>query len=198
MTATIKMIKKENELAAITQAVKSSILSALADGTDVARAVSASVARELAGLIGTSGNTGARVTIITANVASAAISGVLQSGCDLAPAAQGLVVTILRGTRLVGSEVVAGIKRTAQIVTRAVAESQGNLEAAATGLIRGAIQAANEIGIDTADAAAAAATGALNAVGDVRSTAYKAVLAAVSKPFDGITITPKEPAVSAN
>jgi hypothetical protein len=33
MTATIKMIKKENELGAITQAVKSSILSAFADGT---------------------------------------------------------------------------------------------------------------------------------------------------------------------
>jgi hypothetical protein len=198
MTATIKMIKKENELAAITQAVKSSILSALADGTDVARAVSASVARELAGLLGTSGNTGARVTIITATVASAAISGVLQSGCDLAPATQGLVVTILRGTRLIGSEVVAGITRTAQIVTRAVAESQGNLEAAATGLIRGAIQAAGELGIDTADAASAAATGTLNAVGDVRSSAYQTVLAAVSKPFDGLTITPKEPAVSSN
>src|SRR5712672_2760257 len=105
MTATIKMIKKENELAAITQAVKSSILSALADGTDVARAVSAGVARELSRMLGTSGKTGAKVTVITATVASAAIDGVLQSGCDLAPATQGLLVTILRCTRLIGSEV---------------------------------------------------------------------------------------------
>jgi hypothetical protein len=65
-------------------------------------------------------------------------------------------------------------------------------------LIRGAIQGANEIGIDTAVAASAAAAGALNAVGDVRSTAYQTVLAAVTKPFDGIIITPKEPAVSSN
>jgi hypothetical protein len=198
MTATIKMIKKEHELAAITHAVKSGILSALADQKDIARAMSTNVARELAGMLGTSGNTGARVTIIIANVASASISGAIQSGCDLAPATQGLLVTVLRGTRLIGSEVLAAITRTANIAITAVAESEGNLEAAATGLIRGAIQGANEIGINTADAAGAAAAGALNAVGDVRSTAYKTVLAAVTKPIDGLTITPKEPAVSSN
>jgi hypothetical protein len=198
MMATIKMIKKEHELAAMAQAVKSGILTALADGTDITSAVSANVARELSRMLGTSGKTGAKVTVITATVASAAIDGVLQSGCDLAPATQGLLVTILRCTRLIGSEVLAAITRTAKIATRAVAESQKDLGAAATGLIRGAIQAANELGIDTTDAASAAATGALNAVGDVRSSAYQTVLAAVSKPFDGITVTPKEPAVSSN
>src|SRR3954468_24060242 len=133
MKATIKMIKKEHELAAIAQAVKASILAALAGGTDVAHAVSASVARELATLVGTSGNTAARVTVITGTVASAAIDGVLQSRCELAPATQGLLVTILRGTRLIGSEVLAGITRTGRIAIRAVAESEADLDAAATG-----------------------------------------------------------------
>jgi hypothetical protein len=192
------MIWKEHEPEAISQSVKSAIFSALANGTDLTRAVSAIVARELAAIIGTSGTTKARVTVVTTTVASAAINGVLQSGCDLAPSTQGLIIPILRGTRLVGAEVLAVITRTAKITVIRVAESGSDLESAATGLIRGAIQAAKEIGIDTADAAAAAAAGALNAVGDVRSRAYQTVLAAVTKPFDGIAITPKEPAISSN
>lgn len=192
------MIKKEHELEAIAQAVKSAILSALADGTDVAQAVSATLARELADSMGVSEISSARMTIVTASIASAAINGVLQSGCELAPAAQGLLVPILRGTRLHGAEVLAAATRASKIVTRAVAEGQRDLQAAVTGLMRGAIQGANEIGIDAADAATAAATGALNAVGDVRSSAYQTVLATISKPFEGITITPKEPAVSSN
>jgi hypothetical protein len=104
----------------------------------------------------------------------------------------------LRGTRLVGSEVLDAITRTAAIAIKAVAESHGNLESAAIGLVRGAIQGAKEIGINTEDAASAAATGALNAAGDVRSTAYQTVLAAVTKPIDGTTVAPKEPAVSSN
>ena len=192
------MIRKEHEPEAITQSVKSAVFSALANGTDLTRAVSAIVARELAAIIGTSGTTKARATVVTTTVASAAINGVLQSGCDLAPATQGLIIPILRGTRLVGAEVLAAITRTAKIAIRRVAESDSDLEGAAAGLIRGAIQGANEIGIHTADAAAAAATGALNAVGDVRSSAYQTVLAAVTKPFEGIMLTPKEPAISSN
>jgi hypothetical protein len=198
MTAPVEMIKKEHELAAISQAVKLAILSGLADGTGIAQAVSATVARELAGVIGVSVPSSARMTIVTASIASAAINGVLQSGCELAPATQGLLVPILRGTRLHGSEVLAAAMRASKIVTRAVAEGKCDLEAAVTGLIRGAIQSANEIGVDAADAATAAATGALNAVGDVRSSAYQTVLAAVTKPFDGIMISPKEPTVSSN
>ena len=109
-----------------------------------------------------------------------------------------MVISILRGTRLIGSEVLDAITRTAGIAIKAVVESEGNLESAATGLVRGAIQGANELGINTEDAASAAAAGALNAVGDVRSTAYRAVLAAVTKSIEGITVTPKEPAISSN
>jgi len=38
----------------------------------------------------------------------------------------------------------------------------------------------------------------LNAVGDVRSTGYQTVLAAVIKPIDGITVAPKLPVLSLN
>lgn len=192
------MMKKKDEMAAITQTIKSSIVSAATAKTDVALAISNCIAEVLARTIGTAGYTGREVTAITVTVASAAISGALQCGCDLSPAMQGLVVSILRGTRLIGSEVLDAITRTAVIAIKAVAESEGNLEGAATGLVRGAIQGANEIGVNTEKAASAAAVGALNAVGDVRSTAYQAVLAAVTKPIDGITVAPKEPAVSSN
>jgi hypothetical protein len=90
------------------------------------------------------------------------------------------------------------INRTAGIVINAVVESGGDLQSAATGLIRGAILGAKEIGINLLDAAAAAAAGALNAVGDVRSTAYQAILAAITQPIDGITVAPKVPAISLN
>jgi hypothetical protein len=191
-------MKNKNEIAAITESVKLSIISAVAAETDIALAISNTIAKALVRMLGTAGNTGREVTAITITVASAAIGGALQSGCELAPATQGLVVSILRGTRLIGSEVLDAITRTAAIAIKAAAESEGNLESAATGLIRGAIQAANEIGINSEDAAAAAAAGALNAVGDVRSTAYQTILAAVTKPIDGITVAPKEPAISSN
>lgn len=191
-------MKNKNEIAAITESVKLSIISAVAAETDIALAISNTIAKALVRMLGTTGNTGREVTAITVTVASAAIGGALQSGCELAPATQGLVVSILRGTRLIGSEVLDAITRTAAIAIKAAAESEGNLESAATGLIRGAIQGANEIGINTEDAAAAAAAGALNAVGDVRSTAYQTILAAVTKPIDGVTVAPKEPAISSN
>src|ERR1041385_3360483 len=134
------MIKKEHELAAISRTVKSAISCALADGTDVTRAVSATVARELADIVGVSRTSSARMTIVTATIASAAITGVLQSGCELASATQGLLVPVLRGTWLQGSEILAATTRASKIVTRAVAECQRDLEAAVTGLIRGAVR----------------------------------------------------------
>jgi hypothetical protein len=191
-------MKSKTETAAITESVKLSIISAVAGKTDIAEAISKTIAKALVRLIGTAGNTGREVTAITIAVTSGAIGGAIQSGCELAPATQGLVVSILRGTRLIGSEVLDAITRTAAIAIKAAAEAEGNLESATTGLIRGAVRGANEIGINTEDAAAAAATGALNAVGDVRSTAYQTVLAAVIKPIDGITVAPKEPAISSN
>jgi len=191
-------MKKKDEISAITETTRLSIASAIAAKTDVVQAISNSIAKALKRLIGTGSNTGRDVTLIAVTVASGAIGGALQSGCELAQATQGLVISILRGTRLIGSEVLDAITRTAGIAIKAVVESEGNLESAATGLVRGAIQGANELGINAEDAASAAAEGALNAVGDVRSTAYRAVLAAVTKSIEGITVTPKEPAISSN
>jgi hypothetical protein len=109
-----------------------------------------------------------------------------------------VVVGVLRGTLLIGSEVVDAISRTAGIVINAVVKSEGDLQSASTGLVRGAIHGAKEIGISIPGAADAAAAGALNAVGDVRSTAYQTVFAAVTKQIDGVAVAPKVPVLSLN
>jgi hypothetical protein len=191
-------MKKKYDAAAIAEMVKQSILAALVDQADVDLAVSETVTPALGDMLGASGNTGAEVTATIGKAVFGAIRGAIQTGCDLAPASQGLMVGVLRGTRLVGSEVIDTITSTAGIAIKAAGEVGGDLEAAATGLVRGAIQGASEMGIYVEDAASAAASGALNAVGDVRSTAYQKILAAVTRPIGGVTVRPKEPAVSSN
>lgn len=190
-------MKEKIQTAAIREKMRFTIVSAVTADTDVALAVSKSVADALQKLAG-DGKTGRQVTALTIAVASGAMGGAITTGCDLELATQGLVIGILRGTLLVGSEVVDAITRTASIAINAVVESGGDLQSTATGLVRGAIRSAKEIGINNQDAAAAAAAGALNVVGDVRSTAYQAILAAVTKPIDGITVAPNVPLVSLN
>jgi|KBSMisStandDraft_5_1062788.scaffolds.fasta_scaffold203706_1 hypothetical protein len=181
----------------IKENIKFAIVSAVTANTDIAFTVSRTVNEALQKMAG-NGNTGRQVTALTIAVASGAIGGAIKTGCDLELAAYGLVVGILRGTLLVGTEVVDTITRTAGIVITAVVESEGDLQSTATGLVRGAIHGAKGIGINIQAAAAAAADGALNAVGDVRSTAYQTVLAGVIQPIDGITVAPKLPVVSLN
>jgi hypothetical protein len=190
-------MREKLETLIIKENIKFAIVSAVTANTDIAFTVSRTVNEALQKMVG-NGNTGRQVTALTIAVASGAIGGAIKTGCDLELAAQGLVVGILRGTWLVGSEVVDTITRTAGIVIKAVVESGGDPQSAATGLIRGAIHGAKGIGINIQAAAAAAAAGALNAVGDVRSTGYQAILAAVTQPIDGITVAPKVPAVSLN
>jgi hypothetical protein len=190
-------MREKIEAVIIREKINAAIVSAVTANPDVATAISKSVDEALQKMAD-SEKTGRQMTALTIAVASGAIGGAIKTGCDLELAAEGLIVGILRGTLLVGSEVRDTITRTAGIVITAVVESGGDLESAATGLIRGAIRGAKGIGINSQDAAAAAAAGALNAVGDVRSTAYQAIHTAVTQPIDGITVAPKVPAISLN
>ena len=185
------------EAVAITEKTKLAIIQAVAADGDVAQAISKTVSKALQKIAG-SENTARQVTALTIVVASGAIGGAIKSGCDLECAARGVVVGVLRGTLLVGTEVVDAISRTAGIVINAVVKSEGDLQSASTGLVRGAIHGAKEIRISIPGAADAAAAGALNAVGDVRSTAYQTVFAAVTKLIDGVAVVPKVPVLSLN
>jgi hypothetical protein len=191
------MMKEKIETVTISEKTKLAIMLALAADGDVAQAISQTVSKALQKIAG-SENTGRQVTALTIIVASGAIGGAIKAGCDLECAAQGVVVGVLRGTLLIGSEVVDAISRTAGIVINAVVKSEGDLQSASTGLVRGAIHGAKEIGISIPGAADAAAAGALNAVGDVRSTAYQTVFAAVRKQIDEAAVAPKVPVLSLN
>jgi hypothetical protein len=74
----------------------------------------------------------------------------------------------------------------------------GDLEAAATGLVEGAIEGAKELGVSAEDAAAAAANGALEGAGEVGSTAVETVRKVVAKPIKGVKIALKEPEMAAS
>jgi hypothetical protein len=91
-------------------------------------------------------------------------------------------------------------KTSAHIAIRDTAEVGGDLEAAATGLVQGAIEGAKEMGVSAEDAASAAANGALKAAGKVGAEAVKTVRHAVTKPIHGVKVVLKEPksAVSKN
>ena len=54
------------------------------------------------------------------------------------------MVGVLRGTRKAGTEVMETITHTAHVAIRDTAEVGGDLEAAASGLVQGAIEAAKE------------------------------------------------------
>ena len=106
---------------------------------------------------------------------------------------------VLRGSKQGGTAVLDTISHTAHVAVRDTAEVGGDVGAAATGLVAGAIEGAKELGVSAENAAAAAAGGALKAAGEVGSTAVDKVRKAVSKPINGVKVVLKEPemAVSA-
>ena len=69
----------------------------------------------------------------------------------------------------------------------------GDVGAAATGLVAGAVEGAKELGVSAEHAAAAAADGALKAAGGVGSRAVDTVRKAVTKPINGVKVVLKEP-----
>ena len=191
-------MKKQQKAATIAEAVRRKILSAVMGKTDVTRAIADTLRQALSDLLGPCGHTSLEASVIIATATSGAVWGAIESGCDVRLVTRGLMVGVLSGTRLVGSEVSDSIARTAQVAITATAKAGRDVEDAATGLIEGAIEGANEIGISVEDAAGAAALGALNAAGDVRSIAYQRILATVTKTIGGVSVIPKEPAISLN
>jgi hypothetical protein len=59
--------------------------------------------------------------------------------------------------------------------------------------VEGAITGAKEIGVSTADAASAAATGALKAAGEISNTAVEQVQKALTGAIDGVKVVAQAP-----
>jgi hypothetical protein len=105
---------------------------------------------------------------------------------------------VLRGSKDAGTAALDTIRHTAHVAVRDTARVGGDVGAAATGLVAGAIEGAKELGVSAENAAAAATDGALKAAGEVGSTAVDRVRKAVTKPIDGIKGALKEPNMAAS
>jgi hypothetical protein len=180
------------------EVVKNAIVAAITGTRDVVQATVSTITQTLAGRIHDSGQAGTSVTDAIADVARGAVRATVQVGADMGHAAQGIMLGVLRGTKEARAEVTSTISHTAHVAIRDTAAAGGDLEVAATGLVRGAIAGAKELGVSAEDAAAAAASGALKAAGEVGSTALQTVRKAVSKPIAGVKLAPKEPETALN
>ncbi len=97
-----------------------------------------------------------------------------------------------------GAAILNTISRTSDAAIRHTAALGGDLESTATGLVKGAIESAKKMGINTEEAAAAAADGALKAAGHVGSTAAGTVRKAVTRPVNGVKAELKKPEMPAS
>ena len=130
---------------------------------------------------------------LIADIASGVIGGAVQAGADLTQAATGLMRGVLRGPQEVGGSVLHRISHTSQVAVRETAAIGGDLEAVATGLVLGAIEGARKMGVSRAEAAAAAADGALKAANSLGSQIFETVQNAVTQSMHGIKVVMKKP-----
>ena len=130
---------------------------------------------------------------VIADIASGVICGAVQAGADLAQAATGLMLGVLRGSTEVGTSSLHIISHTAQVAIRETKAIGGDLEAVATGLVLGAIEGARKMGVSRAEAAAAAADGALKASHSLGSQIFETVQNAVTHSMHGIKVVMKKP-----
>ena len=100
-------------------------------------------------------------------------------------AAKATMVGALRSSK---TETLAAISHAAEIAIQNTARAGGDLGHVATGLVQGAIQCAQDLGVSTEDAAASAADGALKGAHQVRSAAFDIVRSAVTQTIDGVTV----------
>jgi hypothetical protein len=128
-----------------------------------------------------------------ADIASGVTGGTIQAGADLTQAATGLMLGVLRGPQEVGGSVLHRISHTSQVAVRETAAIGGDLEAVARALVLGAIEGAKKMGVSRAEAAAAAADGALKAAHSLGSPAFESVQHAVTQSMHGMKVVMKKP-----
>jgi hypothetical protein len=114
----------------------------------------------------------------------------IETGKNDTAAAKAAMVGALRGSR---TETLAAISYAAEIAIRNTARTGGDLGHVATGLVQGAIQCAQELGVTVEDAAASAADGALKGAHQVRSAAFDIVHGAMTQTISGVKVVMKKP-----
>ena len=169
------------EHAGMMEKAKDQIIAANSDSADIASVTVKTVTEILDTTLKDTGKGVVSVAAAIDDVASGAIHGAIHTATDLEQTAKGIMIGVLRGTRVASAEPISTILHTVEVTMRDIAAAGGNLVTAATGLIDGAIAGAAEIGVSAEDAAMAAADGALKAASQAGADTADLVHQAVTK-----------------
>jgi hypothetical protein len=136
---------------------------------------------------------GTSLTDIIAGVASSAVRDAVEIGVNLRRIARGTMIGVLSGVRDMRVAPLDSISDTSHAAILSTVAAGGDLGAAASGLVEGAIESAKKLGVSAEEAAAAAVYGALKAAGEVGLAAVETVRKAVTRPVNRVKDVLKEP-----
>jgi hypothetical protein len=113
---------------------------------------------------------GTRTSENICTVAQEVMRRAVDDGIDLGHSANGFMQGVLYGTKEAGKDILDTIRQTAYVAMVEAGAVGGSLEAAALGLLAGAIQSAKELKIEVQGASSAATDGVLKAADRAKST----------------------------
>ncbi len=127
------------------------------------------------------GKAGASVLEAVSNVVRTAVRGSLGVGSDLVVGTKAIVVGVFRGTGEKEEAALKTLSHTARTIIRQTADNNGDVGAAATGLVAGAVASAKQIGVDPAKVASAAGSAAIEEADRISAVAGEKVRSALKK-----------------
>lgn len=165
----------------IIERVSDRIVAAIIGSGDIQQAVASTVTELFTTSMKTTQQPGTSVTAAITGLASGAIRSASQLGASLGEASKGLMLGVLLGTKQTRDHAINAIMHTAEVAIQNTAAVEGDLESVTTGLLKGAKQGAQEIGLRAEDAVSAAADGALKAARKIGLTAIATVRAGIDQ-----------------
>lgn len=170
------------------EVIKAKVIQALHESLEavgaIVNAVSDVVTREMSRVVEVNGAIQNASDELTRGV----IEAVYETSTNLGMAAKGIAIGVVRGDKLVGRAAFEAIAFTAGAIVRHTTELLGDVETAAEGAVRGAIEGAQSIGLNPEEAASAAAEGAIAAANVMSVEIGLKIQKATVKTFDGVKV----------
>lgn len=139
------------------------------------------------------GKAGSSMMEAVRNVTRTAMRGSWSAGRDFLVGAKAIVMGVVRGTKAREDEALGTLSQTARAVILEASDMNGDVAAAATGLVLGAIASARKMGVMPAKAADAARRAAIQEADRIGPTVSVQVRAAMAKDIGGINAGALEP-----
>ncbi|HLY08160.1 MAG TPA: hypothetical protein VKW04_02535 [Planctomycetota bacterium] len=139
------------------------------------------------------GKTGGSTMESITDTAEQAFHGALDVGGDVGLAAKGVLVGVVRGSRVTGDAALQMADRVCRTLIRRTASAGAEVGLAATGLVQGALVAAKDLGLDSATAASVTAHAAGEAAEEFGADVVREVRVSLAGTIDGLNVLIKEP-----